>query len=191
MIGYRIPTEAKYSMCPIKIVGFLPVTAGEGIMMPKELTTLSGSDYDVDKLYVMRYSFNIKYDKSKNNQIIVEDTVDEKSKNDNYLIDTAFGFLTNPLTEQEQFTPGGFEDVKRYSYLIAAYLNGNRTWEQLSAMSTDKLKDLAKTNENLIYPQTQVAYHKQNMVAAKLIGVFAVANVSHAFMALGNAEINC
>ena len=60
-------------------------------------------------------------------------------------------------------------------------------------MKTEDLKKLAKTNENLIYPQTQVAYHKQNMVAAKLIGVFAVANVSHAFMALGEgkAKINC
>ena len=44
MIGYRIPTEAKYSMVPIKIKGFLPPNAGEGIMLPKEITTLSGSD---------------------------------------------------------------------------------------------------------------------------------------------------
>ena len=56
MIGYRIPTEAKYSMCPIKIVGFLPVTAGEGIMLPKELTTLSGSD----KRRRCFYHYNIK-----------------------------------------------------------------------------------------------------------------------------------
>ena len=56
MIGYRIPTEAKYSMCPIKIVGFLPVTAGEGIMLPKELTTLSGSD----KIRHCFYHYNIK-----------------------------------------------------------------------------------------------------------------------------------
>ena len=56
MIGYRIPTEAKYSMCPIKIVGFLPVTAGEGVMLPKELTTLSGSD----KIRHCFYHYNIK-----------------------------------------------------------------------------------------------------------------------------------
>jgi hypothetical protein len=65
MIGYRIPTEAKYSMCPIKIVGFLPVTAGEGIMLPKELTTLSGSDYDVDKMYIMRYDFDVRHENGK------------------------------------------------------------------------------------------------------------------------------
>lgn len=190
MIGYRIPTEAKYSMCPIKIVGFLPVTAGEGIMLPKELTTLSGSDFDVDKMYIMRYDFDVRHE---NGKLVLKTPNSQKTKNDNYLIDTAFGFLTNPLTEQEQFTPGGFEDVKRYAYLIAAYQTSQKSWDELQQLDTDSLKKLAKTNENLIYPQTQIAYHKQNMVAAKLIGVFAVANVSHAFMALGEgaAEINC
>ena len=141
-------------------------------------------------MYIMRYDFDVRHE---NGKIVLKNPSSQKTKNDNYLIDTAFGFLTNPLTEQEQFTPGGFEDVKRYAYLIAAYQNSQKSWNELQQLNTDSLKKLAKTNENLIYPQTQIAYHKQNMVAAKLIGVFAVANVSHAFMALGegNAEINC
>lgn len=54
MIGYRIPTEDKYSCAPLKIKGFLPAIAGEAIMMPYELTTINDSDFDVDKEYVMR-----------------------------------------------------------------------------------------------------------------------------------------
>lgn len=50
MIGYRIPTEAKYSMAPLKIVGFLPREAGDGIMLPNDITLLTGSDFD--KFYV-------------------------------------------------------------------------------------------------------------------------------------------
>ena len=46
MIGYRIPTEDKYSCAPIKIVGFLPREAGEGIMLPYDITLLTGSDFD-------------------------------------------------------------------------------------------------------------------------------------------------
>jgi hypothetical protein len=53
MVGYRIPTEDKYSMAPLKIVGFLPREAGEGIMMPNDITLLTGSDFDVDKMYLM------------------------------------------------------------------------------------------------------------------------------------------
>ncbi|MBQ9391932.1 MAG: hypothetical protein IJU02_07055 [Lachnospiraceae bacterium] len=66
LIGYRIPTEAKYSMAPMKIVGFLPREAGDGIMMPYDITLLTGSDFDVDKMYLMRkeitlaHRFNLK-----------------------------------------------------------------------------------------------------------------------------------
>lgn len=53
MIGYRIPTEDKYSMLPLKVVGFLPSSEGGSIMLPAEITTIAGSDFDVDKMYVM------------------------------------------------------------------------------------------------------------------------------------------
>lgn len=44
MISYRIPTEDKYSVFPIKIVGFLPREAGDAIMLPNDITLLTGSD---------------------------------------------------------------------------------------------------------------------------------------------------
>lgn len=58
-IGYRIPTEDKYSMMPIKIVGFLPKEAGDAIMLPYEITSITGADFDVDKMYIMLKKFNI------------------------------------------------------------------------------------------------------------------------------------
>lgn len=59
MIGYRIPTEDKYSMIPLKIVGFMPKAAGQTIMMPQEITFLTGSDFDIDKIYLMIKSIDI------------------------------------------------------------------------------------------------------------------------------------
>lgn len=61
MIGYRIPTEAKYSMAPLKIVGFLPREAGAAIMLPNDITLLTGSDFDIDKEYLMRKEFDIAF----------------------------------------------------------------------------------------------------------------------------------
>lgn len=46
MIGYRIPTEGKYSMLPLKVVGFLPQQNGSSMMLPAEITTIAGSDFD-------------------------------------------------------------------------------------------------------------------------------------------------
>ena len=41
MIGYRIPTEDKYSMLPLVVKGFLPASAGGAVMLPMEITTIS------------------------------------------------------------------------------------------------------------------------------------------------------
>jgi hypothetical protein len=53
IIGYRIPTENKYSIAPLKIMGFLPQQNGSAIMLPAEITTIAGSDFDIDKMFLM------------------------------------------------------------------------------------------------------------------------------------------
>lgn len=53
IVGYRIPTEGKYSMLPLTIVGFLPENGGTSIMLPAEITTISGADFDIDKLFMI------------------------------------------------------------------------------------------------------------------------------------------
>ena len=65
-LGIRVPTEKKYSILPIKIVGILPSSVGEGIILPADLTLLTGSDYDVDKLYVQRKKCQIEETLSEN-----------------------------------------------------------------------------------------------------------------------------
>jgi hypothetical protein len=53
IIGYRIPTEDKYSMAPLIIKGFLPQQNGSCIMLPADITQIAGSDFDIDKMYLM------------------------------------------------------------------------------------------------------------------------------------------
>ena len=53
LLGYRIPTEQKYSMFPLKVVGFMPESAGSSIMLPAEAVAMSGFDFDIDKLFLM------------------------------------------------------------------------------------------------------------------------------------------
>lgn len=56
-IFYRIPTEHKYSMFNIKVIEFLPDHAGGQIIMPDEITTVAGLDFDIDKVFGMLYNF--------------------------------------------------------------------------------------------------------------------------------------
>ena len=65
-IGYRIPTENKSSMLPLIIEGFTPLQNGSCIILPAEITALAGSDFDVDKMFIMLSEFYIQnYDMDK------------------------------------------------------------------------------------------------------------------------------
>jgi hypothetical protein len=59
-IGYRIPTENKSSMAPLIIKGFTPIQNGSMIVLPAEITALAGSDFDVDKMFLILSSFGIR-----------------------------------------------------------------------------------------------------------------------------------
>ena len=45
IIGYRIPTEDKYSAMPLRIYGFMPAISGTTIMLPSDIITMSGTDF--------------------------------------------------------------------------------------------------------------------------------------------------
>ena len=65
-LGYRVPTEDKYSALTIRIKGVMPAQNGSAIMLPTGITTMTGSDFDVDKLYIMLPEFRtIEYDYKK------------------------------------------------------------------------------------------------------------------------------
>jgi len=51
-IGYRIPTQGHNSMLHLKVIGFLPAHLDQMIILPKEITTQGGSDFDVDKINI-------------------------------------------------------------------------------------------------------------------------------------------
>ena len=250
MIGYRIPTEAKYSMAPLKIVGFLPREAGDGIMLPNDITLLTGSDFDVDKEYLMRKDYNISrnkitksalhkilydsliesqkgelsYDvKSKLNSLVrqfLEDPFDRASLvnqktadgfmsipsgsyskllklylqnaftvekptegriyRNNKIVDMTYEVLTHETSCAEMLNPGGFDPQKRMGYLVTALRTTNKSYEELSKMSIDELKDLSDKDKNLMFIDTHVQFYKQNSAASSLIGIFAVNRTAHA-----------
>jgi len=105
-IGYRIPTEDKYSIAPLRIKGFLPVQNGSAIMLASDITALAGCDFDVDKMFlifrerekikdkdgnVIRYQA-VQYDPS-----LKPEELNREQRN-NFLFDLKWGILTNNET---------------------------------------------------------------------------------------------
>ena len=97
MIGYRIPTEGKSSMAPMRVIGFLPNAMGSSIVVPDEFIVQMGSDFDIDKLFIQ----------TKN----VGENLTRKQELQNTVFDVFESVLQNPAHLEEVLTPQGFEDL--------------------------------------------------------------------------------
>lgn len=51
IIGYRIPTQAQSSIHALRVVDVLPVVR-DTVVLPAEFTKITGSDFDIDKLFL-------------------------------------------------------------------------------------------------------------------------------------------
>lgn len=56
LIGYRIPTEGKQSVCVMKVVALLDDAQGSTIVVPDDWVSQTGSDFDIDSVYGIQYS---------------------------------------------------------------------------------------------------------------------------------------
>ena len=194
-VGFRIPTEDKYSMPVIKIVGFLPQHSGGTIMLPADFIALSGSDFDVDKLFVMlkefkstnsylRKEYELKdyqinqlrngelyikgaseFIKGKGSHYTVESGSATRESRNNLLIDIIKGVLQDPYHAKEIANPGSFERYKELKKVIT----------QLSGQKSDD-------TFNINLPTNQLELFKRNTAGKALIGIFANHNVNHALM---------
>ena len=86
-IGYRIPTQAIASISPLRFMDVLPDNMGDTIILPEFFTKLTGSDFDVDKLFILRYAISTKDNVSK----VVD--FDENSLDNNTSEDQIKNFL--------------------------------------------------------------------------------------------------
>lgn len=71
-INARIPTQAQSSIGALRFVDVLPIVR-DTIILPAEITGIDGSDFDIDKRYLVRLSYNIKYGKKGEEDVVSTD----------------------------------------------------------------------------------------------------------------------
>jgi len=89
-IGYRIPTQAVSSIHALKFVDVVH-SIRDTIILPEEFTKVTGSDFDIDKLYLSMYSYN------KNGTREFKEGSEDYLKNN--LLDYYFALLKDSGTE--------------------------------------------------------------------------------------------
>lgn len=56
-IGYRIPTQGQNSAIAFIVKDILPESTANTVILPLYFTALTGSDFDIDKLFLARYNY--------------------------------------------------------------------------------------------------------------------------------------
>jgi len=58
LVGCRVPTQGINSMERMRVFQFLPPSAGSLMILPQEIVVKTGSDFDIDKMFVFEPSFD-------------------------------------------------------------------------------------------------------------------------------------
>ena len=90
MIGFRLPNQGASSQAAMKIVGFLPPGFYKTMIVPPEIVSQMGSDFDVDKVY----AYQTRYEQSDNGLQTKEELSYVDSKLEEYK-DLHWTVLTN------------------------------------------------------------------------------------------------
>lgn len=81
-VGYRVPTQSKASISALRVMDIVGAECGDIIVLPDGYVNITGSDFDIDKLYV---AIKNKFISVNNEVVSAEEKLDEiKSKIDAY-----------------------------------------------------------------------------------------------------------
>lgn len=147
LIGYRIPTEGTYSIIPLIVAGFLPQQSGSSIVVAQEIVELTGSDNDVDKLFLMVKAMNknLKVIKTTKNGETLHPLEMTKKQRDNEIIDIFYGITTHEKLSHRWLHPGNFDTI---------LLNARR----IRILKSRRLMQLFQKNAGLANLDQVIAY---------------------------------
>ena len=96
-IGYRIPTQGLSSTMSFIVADVLPEQVGDAIIVPDEFTAMTGSDYDVDKLYIATYA----YDPETHKRYEFDDTKDYNEQSEGALVNKLLDSYTLVISDDK------------------------------------------------------------------------------------------
>lgn len=130
-IGYRIPNQGQSSNDPLQIVGILPEAMGDTVVAYTEIPTKTGSDFDIDKMYIMLLNPDVQVNEAtfkKAKQYIKQEDIDV-----NYMLDelSYSGFDLGSLDENN--ITSAIQDA----FIKEHLLNSNSTLAHYDAFVKD------------------------------------------------------
>lgn len=166
ILAYRIPTQAQSSIHALRCVDVLPVV-NDTVVLPAEFTKITGSDFDIDKLYLTALNYQNTEDGG------VTDVFNEGS--DKYYQNTIVNAYLALLTDRANKTS------KPRSFISLHRSIDNDTQLAFDALDDIGTTDAAKVEQPYqFYDLTTQTNIKNSYITGKIgIGPFALNNNNH------------
>ena len=186
MIGYRIPTQAESSVHALRVVDVLPVVR-DTIVLPKDFTKTTGSDFDIDKLYLTSYNFNV------TDSGISTETFEESDPRywQNRLLDNYMALLKDGGSVDED---GNYKKGRTLQFLHRSIDNDTLLAKGSSNSVYERIVGNVKQRREEPFQYQSLATQvdiKSQFVGGKFnVGPFALANNAQIFTMLYDVEFN-
>ena len=169
------------------------LTSEEQVAVFKKVIEVSQDDY-VIKAAKTELEFNDWIKEHRDEYLEEVKSTHGTKGNNNIIFDTIWAVLTSDEAADQIFVPGNFDAPKKWGYMTAVAETTKMSWKEIEEIydraekagksGTDALKNLMSKGANLGFVQTHLKFHQQNMVAGKLIGIFALNNISHCIIGM-------
>ena len=163
MIGYRIPTEGKQSVCIMKVVGFTHDAQGSTIVVPDNWVSQTGSDFDIDSVYGINFTSKFNKQTKRQEKVKYDNSISEeensKDARNNELLQCMIDILSDLSSVEENFSRSNFDDIiaardniispeiKKQRAARSSYNIFDQAEMQEDAMSGAKLKAFSVTRD--------------------------------------------
>lgn len=206
-VGYRVPTQSKASTLALRVVDIVGAECGDVVVLPDGYVNITGSDFDIDKLYVAAKAY-VTY----NNKVLSIDEYELEYKNANKdtgatgdsakkigdkmmelrsmalasgLIDDYLKILTSPSQFAETHTTidSGSNMFKDEDTGLIKRLNTTNS----GRVTKTENGDVSLYSNSLIY---QINKKMENAGATDGIAPFALASVNHVYAQQANLRLS-
>lgn len=198
IIGYRIPNQGLSSIDALEIVGILPASYGDMIMTYTEVTGKTGSDFDVDKMFVMMPNLEVSTD-GEVRKVPYDSSNPSKEGLQNHLLHLYTNILSSEDTYEEYISPLDSEFLKEDAYIVSFLSdidNSNTSVEEFKNLSRkDQIKLAEKhfnntTNLQFYTPTFQLKTKVRNTAGKAGTGQSSNHLVHHVLAQLSGLKIN-
>lgn len=187
LVAYRIPTQGRNFTDVMQVAQFLPASVGDAIIMPSECVIKSGSDFDIDKMFVF-YPNLYKQGGAATDTYTPEELKDPKNYEklkasiQNKLYNTMSDIILHPSNYIELVTPSDNFHIMPYVDKLYKLLG--------KPMNGDEHKKTDFANTDILNRNINIDKFISLLKGKSDLGIAAVANTFNVMFQRGKATGN-